>query len=869
MLKILPTILSVLCFVASSSAADTFHYPEPPKTGTPDFFTVAENGNARCVIVIPPGKISPELKRAQETLRIYLELVTGTKFEVAGRVPEDGRGSIHLGETSVGRGVALKMPVEELPVVDGFVIATPDARTLVIRGASDSGTVCGVGSLLKRFVGVHRCWVGGDPCGIGDVVPRKPTLRLPQMEWRDWPRVFSRQLSNLNSSGPPRDPQFASARIDDWLRLDYTIPSNESYYRWLPAKEHGAAHPEYYPLLGGKRFVPPEDQIKSWQPCVSNPAVAETMALAVIAWFDANPQALAVNFAVNDGTGDCECANCRAMDAPGADYGRRIGLSDRYIRFSNRVAELVAAKHPTKHLAFLSYGSLVQPPHREKLHPSLIPVITMSARANSFQRWDDWQATGARWMGFYGYHNDQHHFVLPKLDIHQTARRIRYVTETGKAAAYYKEATPMWPLVAPLLHVESELLWDPRRDVDEILREHYTVFFGPAAHPMAEFYGALESGYERWLSEAGIVHPAGKDIGSLLHTRSLEQFKTLNLDEIQRADAALAQAVEATKADATVSTRIRIVKAVYEFAALAARQYWLLQSIQSGQPQNQADALKVLATARDIAAAARTQAALKDTVLTQLPVAAYAPYAKTPGKPSNNSLFLAVEKDALLPEIGVGIASAFENVGTALTQRAGAAQAKAWWQEQEQHNAEPLLAPAFRLAVLRAAGAVPRPLVQDPSFETRPESELHLNLRSAANARVALSTTDAHTGKRSIEFVSCGRASVSETVPAKPGASLRITAWIKRGEDSGDCQIEIEPRAGSKRLRAAVIPFGGTPDVWSEVTADFTAPASTTSVTVIVRVTNQPSDTHLWVDDLSISAYEPKEAARAEPAKKK
>ena len=161
-------------------------------------------------------------------------------------------------------------------------------------------------------------------------------------------------------------------------------------------------------------------------------------------------------------------------------------------------------------------------------------------------------------------------------------------------------------------------------------------------------------------------------MGSLRHTRTLEQFRVLNPAEIAKADAALHAALAVARNDGPVNQRIQIVKTVYEFAALGARQYWLLEQLRAARPQSEADALRSLATAREIIAAARQQAELKDRVLTQPPVAHYANYAKTPGKPGNNTLFIAVEKDALLPEVGIGIARAFENVGDALRTRAGA-----------------------------------------------------------------------------------------------------------------------------------------------------------------------------------------------------
>lgn len=854
MTSILKLIFTALLFPVAIFAQESAQIPPPPAIGEANFFTLAENGAARCVIVTPPGKGSVEMQRAVEWLRTYLRLVTGAEFEVGSRLPQEGRAAIHLGETEVGKKVALELPASPLPMPQAFRIHTPDAKTLVIRGATDAGTLCGVVALLRKHVGVHRVWPG-EPGGLGDVVPRQSTLRLPRLDWRSWPRFTSRHLSNLASSGPPRDAAAALLRMDDWLMLGYTIPSNESYNRWLSIEQHGRTHPEYFPVLGGQRVVPEPGTMKSWQPCVSNPDVVRVMAQAVIAHLDANPGGVALNFAVNDGTGDCECAACRALDAPGADYGRRIGLTDRYIRFSNQVAALVAEKHPSTPLAFLSYGPMVRPPQREKLHANLIPVITMNAKANAFQRWDEWQAVGPRWMGSYSYHNDQHHFLLPKMDLQQTVRRIRYLAASGRAVAYYKEATPMWPLAAPLLHIESALLWEPEQDADALLRGHFDAFYGPASSAMQRFFAALESGYERWLGEEGLPHPAGKDIGSLLHTRSLEQFKVLNLDEMTRADAALDEAEKLATADDTLRQRIQVVKTIYRFAALGARQYWLLEKMRQQRPQSLPEALAMLATAREVVAAAREQAAVKAGPLSQPPVSHYATYSKTFGKPGNNSLYFAVEPDTLLPEIGIGLARAFENLGTVLRERAGAQRAGEWWRQQFAANTEPLLAPAFRLSILRSSGGELRQLVEDSSFETRAESRMNFALRSSAKARITLSTEQAHTGTRSVLFESCARASVSESTPAKPGQMFHISAWVRQGEESGTCQLEIEPRAGTKRLRPAIIPVTGPPDTWNEVAADFTAPPETTSLTVFVRILAQPDGECIHVDDLTIAAY--------------
>ncbi len=49
---------------------------------------------------------------------------------------------------------------------------------------------------------------------------------------------------------------YAKTSTLDFYRLNYTIPSNESYYQWIRADQFGQTHPEYFPVFQGKRFIP-------------------------------------------------------------------------------------------------------------------------------------------------------------------------------------------------------------------------------------------------------------------------------------------------------------------------------------------------------------------------------------------------------------------------------------------------------------------------------------------------------------------------------------------------------------------------------------------------------------------------------------
>lgn len=104
----------------------------------------------------------------------------------------------------------------------------------------------------------------------------------------------------------------------------------------------------------------------------------------------------------------CERGACRAMDAPSADYSRRIGMGDRYVKLTNQVAEIVVRELPSKLIVFLAYSATALPPPTTRLHPNILPVITTSNPAlpttNAFEAWDRWMRTGARHMGLYLHH---------------------------------------------------------------------------------------------------------------------------------------------------------------------------------------------------------------------------------------------------------------------------------------------------------------------------------------------------------------------------------------------------------------------------------------------------------------------------------
>ncbi len=847
-----------------------FNFPPPPNEGAADYFPIAQEGTARAAIIYP-AEYAPEEIRAARSLQQYLELVTGAALPLVaeGAAVPEGLARVCIGNTTAAAASAIILPdiqygEHTFPNVNGYLVQTLAPDTLIIRGNTPQATMLGVVGFLRRYAGVRRYWPGA-PGGIGDVISERPTLSIPQLIWTDWPYFISRIMSGLGDRGPQSEASRWSTFQDFW-RMNYTIPSNESYYRLLDAANR-LDEPDIFPEIAGERFIPGLDEdgrlAHGWQPCVSNPRVAQIMTQSLIGTFEAEPERIAMNLAVNDGYGDCTCEACRAMDAPGADVANRAGLCDRYVKFDNQVAEAVSERFPDRILAFLAYGSMSQPPTTVKLHPMLLPVLCVWG--NSFEMWDAWMATGAEHMGLYLYHDDIR-FIMPKLDLRQSAKRLRYVVNSGRARHFYQEFYGIYPLDGMVGYIETELLWDPRLDEGEILDEYYRLFFRDAEAPMRDFYEALEAGYEAWLAQYGFPHPHGMDASSILDSKSLEQFRVLPPEALEAAESALAEAEDLAADDEVVAERISIVRRLFDFAALGARMYWPMTRLEQAAPESEAECERILADARAALENGLALADYKFAVIEQPPIADYA------GRHTSGVVYNDLQPGAVPSTVLSAIGGAFGAAGEFMAAERGGDAAAAWWAERHEDDDSPLLRALMEIGQFHARGEELVNLVADPSFEERGASqaaaagaselaEEHELLqgvnfwKSAGTAATAsLTDADAHTGKWSFMMTDTKRAGVSHSIAATGGEVLAMSLWVKHSGAGPSYHVDVVPRSDAMLSRTSV-PVPDEPGVWHQVSLAFVAPPGTRTVGLYLFAENQATGDQVFVDDFSIARY--------------
>lgn len=433
------------------------------------------DGKAQAVIVVPPG-LRQETSRAVDDLVRYVRQSTGATLPIE-RASKPGRAEIHIGVTDYVRG--LNLPLKPLGV-DGFMITFPRADRIVLAGGSDSGTEFAIYDFLERYVGVRWLFPGD----VGTYVPKAHDIDIPTTKVVSQPAYISRTISTMQDVEP-------GDSVYLWLqrqRRHWTIQHHHNLNKLFAPDEFYKDHPDFYPLIDGKRQEPSADGY-GWQPVLDAPGIVNAAVRKITAYFDHNPQATSYSLGIND---------TNNFDRP-AKYINSVGVgdySDYYYRFADQVAQGVEKKYPDKWFGCLAYLGVTDPPRDVKVNPRIVPHICIdrygwadpAAAQRGRERTENWHKA-APVLGWYDYIYGGDMYRIPRIYTHLMGRYLKFGFEHG-VKAYYAElyASPQW-IEGPKMYVVMKLLWNPSVDVDQLLNEWYTLAVGQkAAVPLAKYY---------------------------------------------------------------------------------------------------------------------------------------------------------------------------------------------------------------------------------------------------------------------------------------------------------------------------------------------------------------------------------------------
>ena len=436
--------------------------------------TVVENGKARA------GILYTQENDDSKKIRLFPSSIRESADRLAGYIQKSTGAKIPCGEKISEKNIiqlAIAPPGKMDP--EAFSITFPAPERILITGGSSRGLSYGCSEFLERFLGVR--WLFPGP--LGTEIPRHKTIRIPRQDIHSSPAFLRRFLGG----GSHRNKTAAVYYL--WM-LDNRGSFHERYNCFhnllhiLPAAKYGKSHPEFYPILNGKRFIPQKGEGIWWQPCLTAPGIVEA-ALEQI-----SPKAASCSLAVNDGGNHCECPRCLAVDQ-GKNYLGRPHRSKSYLAF----CAAVAAKRPGTLFGVSAYADVAEPPEGIKLPPNVVPEITY----DTFQKIDPQRAKFteqllARWnkicsgpMGWYEYAYGQT-YALPRVYTRHLAKQLQWMHKNNVrylSGEYYPNGN--WH-DAIKIYVWLKLAWNTSQDPEALIDDWCRAAVGKKAAPSLKAY---------------------------------------------------------------------------------------------------------------------------------------------------------------------------------------------------------------------------------------------------------------------------------------------------------------------------------------------------------------------------------------------
>jgi len=469
--------------------------------------------------VVVADDAPPVAQFAAKELAEYAGRVTGQTLEVVplSRYQPDAAGlSFFVGEAAgekiIGRKLGPWKTEEWLlqTVPQGLVLAGDDQPGRALSVFVAAGSQLAAYTLLDETLGVKWFWPGA----FGEHVPANPGAVLPVFQTRRVPEFMIRNYG-VGYPGKYHTEAF-NEEVERWARRTRQgwVPKAVFGHSWYGAfgfrdKEKTAelvkTHPEWFALVNGKRQPP--------QMCTTNPEVIEYMINYVLA----DKKNAISTISPSDGGSFCECERCRALDVPGLlGYdGKTPQLSDRVFTYANEIARRVHEKDPDKGVGMFAYTFYSQPPVRiEKMEPNLYLSFVHQAMANvDPQVQEEWKTRALEWKKISphlvmreGWGN---HYLLdlPFPHEEEILTAFSFGSECGFMAAY-GEGSKAFSTQAPNTWAVTRMMWDPKQDTTNLMRDFYHAAYGPAADAVQAYFGTFRDALKANWPNRRFVLPA-------------------------------------------------------------------------------------------------------------------------------------------------------------------------------------------------------------------------------------------------------------------------------------------------------------------------------------------------------------------------
>lgn len=504
---------------------------------------LVEEGIPKSTIVIAKDPAYPAVFAARE-LQYHIEKITGATIPIVTDEFKVKGVKILVGESSITRQMGLSndsfksqeylicFRPEMLILIgkDNFKPTEPSKNLSNIPPPDmyeEQGTCYAVYDFLEKFCDVR--WYG--PTELEMVYPQKNTLRISGRDIRRSPafRYRSRQMARVAWLNPmiyilynrPSEEDLALFRCR--MRIGGQLFSvNHSFEGypdrfWKPNPKNLSVfegeHHEYFAQgLDGK--VPE-------QMCFSNQALVQQVVQDARDYFEKGIKKYGTSVAIygdffsvapRDTHTYCQCKACLSKidehipSTKGVYPGGRV--SNLVWEFVNKVAREVGKLYPNKYISALAYQDYAYYPNSiEKLEPNIAVTLCLVTNywcipwveQNDMSVYQEWikKEKGRRPIYIWAYNcfpdesarlGGWHCF--PGFYPHTIARQVKMFYKDGITGIFLNGQGQQLDF-----YVYCKMMDDPTQNIDDILNEFFSRYYGHAAEPMKKIYNMIEEIY--------------------------------------------------------------------------------------------------------------------------------------------------------------------------------------------------------------------------------------------------------------------------------------------------------------------------------------------------------------------------------------
>lgn len=535
----------------------------PISPAKPSGITLTSEGKTDYVIVTASDAIPSEKTAAME-LQTYLKEISGADFPIIDEKKADNQHlakRIDVGWTENAKQTLKDVNRKDLKA-DGIVIRT-EGDSLYLAGGRPRGTLYAVYTFLEDVLGV-RWWTPTE-----NYIPKSSIVSISSLNMHYTPRFM---LRSMNSAEFTAKPLFAA----HCKMNGYSMPANyggsvryakgyscHTYNRILKPSKYFGEHPEWYPLINGKRCG--DAKPGYGQLCLSNKEAQAAMAEEVMEIFKKDPAAKLIHISQGDSGGFCECEKCKELEKSEGS------LSGPVIYFANGVAEIIEKELPDVKVVTFAYQGTRKPPFQVKPRKNVIVQLCSiecsftrpfsdpsdkynAAFMNDLATWNKISPHLFIWDYIVNFSN----YILPHPNTYVLAPNIRTFADNGVEGILeqtMENAPPSGDFGELKAWLASHLLWNPNADDRALVREFLNGYYGAAAPELEEYLDLIDK--------------AVKKSGIHLSIYMSSTSSWMTLDDMNKATELFAKAMAKVKDNPVLVKRV-------QRAQLPLSQAWLI-----------------------------------------------------------------------------------------------------------------------------------------------------------------------------------------------------------------------------------------------------------------------------------------------------